>query len=99
GGDPPLFDRFFVGELNPLLAPRPLELGVATRPSPDFFGSGADGVRYGRLAGTASIEYAYQLFRGEGTVHGGDLFAQVGVFGLGESDRLPVDLTFNLGLR
>jgi outer membrane protein insertion porin family len=99
GGDPPLFDRFHVGDLNPLLAPRPLELVVSTRPSPDFFGSGIDEVRAGRVAGTATLEYTFQLFRRARTVHGGDLFAQVGVLGVGETDHLPLDLTFNLGLR
>jgi hypothetical protein len=98
-GDAPLFDRFFVGDLNPLLTPRALDLRLSTRESPDFLGSDIDELSYGRVAGTFAIEYALQLFRWERTVHGGDLFAQIGVIGLGETDDVRVDLTFNAGLR
>ncbi len=98
-GDAPLFDRFYVGDLNPLLPPRALGLVVSDRPSPDIFGDGMDQVTYGRVYTGASIEYAYQLFRGRSAVYGGDLFASVGVFGLGETDELHLDLTLNAGLR
>lgn len=98
-GDAPIFDRFYVGELSWLLTPRPLELVVADRRALDLLGTGMDDVRFGRLAGVASVEYAYQLFRGPRTVHGGDLFVGVGGFGLGETDHLPFDLMFDVGVR
>ena len=98
-GDAPLFDRFYVGDLNPLLPPRALDLVISTRPSPDFLGTGMDELRYGRHTAFFSLEYAYQLFRWARTVHGGDLFASVGMFGLGDADSFAVDLTFNAGLR
>jgi outer membrane protein assembly factor BamA len=98
-GDAPLFDRFYVGDLNPLLTPRALDLRLSTRKSPDFLGGGMDEISYGRVAGAIAFEYAYQLFRWERSVHGGDLFVQVGLIGLGEVDDLHVDLAFNAGLR
>jgi outer membrane protein insertion porin family len=98
-GDAPLFDRFHVGDLNPFLPPRALDLVVSDRPSPDLLGSGMDEVSYGRLYGGVTLEYAYQLFRSGRAVYGGDLFAAVGVFALGETDDARADLTFNAGLR
>src|SRR5262249_17763787 len=35
-GDAPLFDRFYIGDLDPLLPPRALDLRLSTRRSPDF---------------------------------------------------------------
>jgi outer membrane protein insertion porin family len=107
-GDAPRFDRFYVGDVNPLLPPRPLDLVVSTRPDPDLLGTGADRVSFGDLYAGAMLEYSYHLFRHQKTIYGGDLFAQVGVFGLGRAEAgdasdpaggFPLDLTFNLGLR
>lgn len=106
-GDAPGFDRFYVGDWNRLLAPRPLDLVVSTRPTPDFLGASADPPVYGDLAAAFELEYSYRLFRRTRRIYGGDLFVGVGVFGLvsrrsagGTPDggRI-VDLTFDAGLR
>jgi outer membrane protein assembly factor BamA len=100
-GASPRFDQFYVGDVNPLLPPRPLDLLVSTRPSFDLLGTGADQVLSGDVYAGASVEYAFQLFRGPRTVYGGDLFVSVGAYALGSRAPFsaPVDLTFNLGLR
>jgi outer membrane protein assembly factor BamA len=98
-GTVPSFDQFYIGDLNPLLTDRKLDLVVSTRPSPDFFGSGIKDVRYGELELGLAVEYAYQLFRGAKTIYGGDLFASVGLIALGPRADPRADLTFNFGLR
>jgi len=109
-GDAPRFDLFYVGDLNRLLRPRIAGLIVSTRPSPNVFGAAADEALVGELAGRAEVEYAYRLFRRSGLIFGGDVFISAGVFGLASRDQarvrdegllesLPVDLTFDAGLR
>jgi outer membrane protein assembly factor BamA len=98
-GGAPLFDRFYVGDLNPLLPDRKLDLVVSTRPTFDVLGRGADRVRYGDVVAGAGLEYAYQLFRGKKTIYGGDLFLGAGLFALGTRDDLRPDVWLNVGLR
>ncbi|HKA90133.1 MAG TPA: BamA/TamA family outer membrane protein [Haliangiales bacterium] len=100
-GRSPRFDQFYVGDVNPLQPPRPLDLAVSTRGSFDVFSTGADKVVTGDVYGGVSIEYAFQLFRNPRTIYGGDLFVSVGTYGLGSRVPFsaPVDLTFNVGLR
>jgi hypothetical protein len=98
-GSAPRFDRFYIGDLNPLLTDRKLDLVVSTRAAPDIFGTGADEVRYGDLETGVTFEYAYQLFRGRRTIYGGDLFVATGIIGLGGTSDLRMDLALNGGLR
>jgi outer membrane protein insertion porin family len=100
-GQSPRFDQFYVGDLNPLLSPRALDLLVSTRRSLDVFRTEADKVLVGDLYAGGAVEYAYRLFRGPKTIYGGDLFVSVGAYGLGSRAPFsaPVDLTVNLGLR
>ncbi|HLL21323.1 MAG TPA: hypothetical protein VK427_04285, partial [Kofleriaceae bacterium] len=64
------------------------------------------------LGGSATVEYAVQVFRGKGIkrVYGGDLFFGVGMWGLAETanlrardttvwDALPIDLYVDAGIR
>lgn len=96
--DPPGFDRFHRGDLNPLLPPRPLDLVVSTQSPFALFGDGAP--IYGDRAASASLEYAYRLFRRPRRVYGGDLFVGAGLWGLGRTfDDLFVDVLFDAGLR
>lgn len=98
-GGAPLFDRFYVGDINPLLPDRKLDLVVSTRPTFDLLGRNAAAVRYGDVEVQSALEYAYQLFRGKKTIYGGDLFFGVGLFALGTRDDLRPDLWLNGGLR
>src|SRR5262249_8441007 len=58
-GDPARFDQFYVGDINPLMAPRPLDLIVSTRGSFDVFKTGANQVSYGDVYAGGAVEYAY----------------------------------------
>jgi len=109
-GDAPQFDRFYVGDLSRLLAPRTLGLVLSTQPARDFFGTRIEEQRFGILAAVGGVEYAHRLFRRSGHLFGGDLFLGIGIFGLADADTLrvrdanlaeslPIDLSFDVGLR
>jgi outer membrane protein assembly factor BamA len=109
-GDAPYFDRFFVGDLNLLLPPRAFGINFSTQPSRDFLGTGVADHRYDKLAGRLLLEYAVPLWRRHGLFYRGDAFAALGIFALTNPDdlrregaslgqRIPADLTADLGLR
>ena len=109
-GDAPYFDRFFVGDLNMLLPPRAYGINFSTQPSLNFFGTSMAAHRYDKLAARLLLEYAVPLWRRHGLLYRGDAFAAVGVFALTNPDdlrrtgaslgqRIPTDLTADLGLR
>jgi outer membrane protein assembly factor BamA len=109
-GDAPYFDRFFVGDLNLLLAHRALGINFSTLPSRNLLGTDIARHRYDDYAARVLLEYAVPIWRRHGFVYGGDAFAAVGVFGqASEGDfsppggmtwsKLPIDLTGDLGLR
>lgn len=111
-GEAPLFEKFYVGDLSDLLPDRVLELNVDRRPAPNFLGTSIVETRYGEYAARLTTEYRVPLYRGRRSIYGADLFAAAGVYGLAtEADlrqrprgyrgfaAVPIDLTFNLGLR
>jgi outer membrane protein assembly factor BamA len=109
-GDAPYFDRFFVGDLNLLLPPRAYGINFSTQPSRNFLGTAVADHRYDKLAGRLLIEYAVPLWRRHSLLYRGDAFVAFGVFALTNPDdlgrsgaspgqRLPADLTADLGLR
>jgi outer membrane protein assembly factor BamA len=109
-GDAPYFDRFYIGDLNPLLPRRALGMAFSTQSSRDLLGTGIEHQRYGNYAARALIEYAIPMWRRRGFVYGGDFFAAVGVLGLASNGDLrppggltwglaPIDLTADLGFR
>jgi outer membrane protein assembly factor BamA len=109
-GDPPFFDRFFIGDLNLLLPRRALGINFSTLPSRNLLGTSIAHHRYDQYAARALVEYAIPIWRRRGFVYGGDAFAAVGLLGMasvgdfrppGTSgfSSLPIDLTGDLGLR
>jgi len=109
-GDAPYFDRFFVGDLNLLLPPRAFGINFSTQPSRDLLGTNVADHRYDKLAGRLLLEYAVPLWRRHGLFYRGDAFAALGIFtmtnpgdvsrhGASLGQRLPADLTADLGLR
>lgn len=111
-GDAPRFDRIHIADVDHMLTPRALGLVLSTAPPIDILGTRADKPTYGDLGGSATLEYAFQLFRGSGKqrVYGGDVFAGIGVWGLAERvdlrardtglfASLPIDLYADAGLR
>jgi outer membrane protein insertion porin family len=111
-GTAPIFDCFYVGDLTDLLPDRVLDLNFDRRPALNFLGTDIVQVRYGNYAAKVDAEYRVPLYRGARSIYGVDLFGRFGVYGLADettfSDRrlgyvglrrVPVDLTFNAGLR
>jgi hypothetical protein len=109
-GDPPYFDRFFIGDLNLLLPRRALGINFSTLPSRDLLDTSIPHHRYDHYAGRVLVEYAIPIWRRRGLIYGGDAFIAAGLLGMastgdfippGESgfSALPIDLTGDLGIR
>jgi outer membrane protein assembly factor BamA len=111
-GNAPLFERFYVGDLSDLLPDRLLDLNFDRRPAPNFLSTDIVENHYGNYAAKLSAEYRIPLYRGVRSIYGVDFFASFGVYGLAnEQDfvarargyqgfaSVPIDLTFNGGLR
>jgi outer membrane protein assembly factor BamA len=111
-GNAPLFERFYVGDLTDLLPDRVLDLNFDRRPAPNYLNTDIVEIRYGNYAAKLDAEYRVPVYRGTRSIYGVDLFANVGIFGLANEEdfvnpargyrglrTVPIDLTFNAGLR
>ncbi len=111
-GDAPLFEKFYVGDLSDLLPDRVLDLAFDRRAAPNFLGTDIVEIRYGQYAAKLSAEYRIPLYRGHRSVYGVDFFTSAGIYGVANAIDLtqhargysglatvPIDLTFNAGLR
>ena len=111
-GNAPLFEKFYVGDFTDLLPDRVLDLNFDRRAAPNFFGTDIAEVRYGQYAAKVSAEYRIPLYRGRRSIYGVDLFGSAGIYGVADARDLsdpprgysgfatvPIDFTFNLGLR
>lgn len=111
-GNAPVFERFYVGDLSDLLPSRMLGLNVDRRPSHNFLKTDIIEIRYGTYAAKVFGEYRIPLYRSSRSIYGIDIFALTGLFGLADEQditnppsgysawrRIPIDLTFNLGLQ
>jgi outer membrane protein insertion porin family len=111
-GNAPLFERFYVGDLSDLLPDRVLDMNFDRRPPLNYLGTDIVEIRYGNYAAKVNAEYRIPLYRGTRSIYGVDLFGSFGVYGLAnEADfvnpargyrgfaTVPIDLTFNAGLR
>ena len=82
-GAAPLFDRFFVGDLNSFLPPRAMGLNFSTQPSRNLLGTSIAGHRYDKFAARVLVEYSVPLWRRHRWIYNGDAFIAVGAFGMG----------------
>jgi outer membrane protein assembly factor BamA len=109
-GDAPIFERYFLGDLDPLMPSRALGLTLSTLPPRNLLRSGISRERYAPLAGRLMVEYVVPLFRGGRQVYGGDIFFDLGLIALATYDdvrvrqadgwqAVPIDLIFDVGLR
>ncbi|MCC6554399.1 MAG: BamA/TamA family outer membrane protein [Polyangiaceae bacterium] len=111
-GDAPFFEKFYVGDFTDLLPDRLLDLAPDRRQPPNLLGTDIIEVRYGDFAGKLEAEYRIPIYTGRGSIYGMDLFAAAGIYGVATRreiteppsgyeglSRIPVDLTYNLGLR
>jgi hypothetical protein len=111
-GDAPLFMRFYVGDLSDFLPDRALDLNFDRRPPPNFLHTNVAEMRYEEVAARFVGEYRIPLYRGHRSIYGIDLYGSAGFFALASKrdfsapargyagfSKVPIDLTFNLGLR
>jgi outer membrane protein insertion porin family len=111
-GNAPLFERFYVGDFSDLLPDRVLGLNFDRRPAPNLLDTDIVEVRYGDYAAKLDAEYRVPLYRGSRSIYGVDFFASLGLYSVASQidltdpprgyhglARVPVDLTFDLGLR
>lgn len=111
-GDAPLFEKFYVGDYTDLRPHRALDLAFDRRAAPNFFNTTIAEVRYGDYAARVNAEYRVPIYRGRKSIYGVDFFGSVGLYAVANGRDLerrargydglqtvPLDLTFNLGLR
>jgi outer membrane protein assembly factor BamA len=111
-GTAPLFEKFYVGDFSDLLPDRVLDLNFDRRPAPNFLGTDIQEVRYGQYAAKFNLEYRIPLYRGTRSVYGVDFFGSAGAYAVADGRDItqpargysgfatvPLDLTFNLGLK
>ncbi|MGH7438986.1 MAG: BamA/TamA family outer membrane protein, partial [Polyangiaceae bacterium] len=111
-GNAPLFERFYVGDLSDLLPDRVLDLNFDRRPAPNLLDTDIVEVRYGNYAAKLDAEYRIPVYRGTRSIYGVDFFTSLGLYGVASQEDIvdaprgykglsmvPVDLTFDLGLR
>jgi hypothetical protein len=111
-GNAPRFDRIHISDVNRMLTQRALGLVLSNAPPLDILTTRDDKPSYGDLGGSATVEYAFRLFRGIGpkSLYGGDLFVGTGIWGLAQLAEyqyrdtslwkaLPIDLYVDAGLR
>lgn len=111
-GEAPFFEKFYVGDFTDLLPDRVLDLAPDRRQPPNFLDTDIIEVRYGDFAAKLDVEYRVPIYTGTRSIYGIDLFGSLGLYGVAArrdlSDppsgyhgarRVPIDLTYNLGLR
>jgi outer membrane protein insertion porin family len=108
-GSAPIFDRFFVGDLDLFLPPRALGLNFSTQPSRSWLGTTISTHRFDDFAARVLFEYSIPLWRRHRLIYSGDAFAAAGAFGMASRDlgdilesRLsawPISLTADVGFR
>ncbi|MEM9692586.1 MAG: BamA/TamA family outer membrane protein [Myxococcota bacterium] len=111
-GDAPFFEQFYVGDYSDLLPDRILGLSPDRRQPPNLFDTSIIEIRYGQFAAKVETEYRIPLYTGGSSIYGIDFFGALGLYGVANErdfrdppsgynglSRVPVDLTYNLGLR
>jgi len=110
-GDPPFFERFFIGDLHPYIPDRVLGLNFARRRGPNLIDGTIVEQRYETFAARAGFEYRLPLARsGPDDPYGVEIFFGAALLSLGTPDELaetdfadrepfPIDLALDFGLR
>jgi outer membrane protein assembly factor BamA len=111
-GNAPFFEKFYVGDFTDLLPDRVLDLAPDRRQPPNLLDTDIIEVRYGDFAAKVEGEYRIPIYAGRSSVYGIDLFGSFGFWGVASRRdltdppsgyrgfrRVPLDLTYNLGLR
>ena len=111
-GDVPFFYKFYASDLSDLIPSRMLELNIDRRAPPNLLDTSAREMRAQELAGRADLEYAIWVYESQDALRGLQIYGSVGVYALMDRAdlrvaipgyagfaRVPLDLTFDVGLR
>jgi outer membrane protein insertion porin family len=111
-GSAPFFYDFYAADVSDLLPSRVLELNLDRRRTLNLLGTSIVEMDMEDLAGRIDFEYQLPIFRGGGVVHGIDAYAGAGIFMLASRrdlrvsisgyegfSRIPIDLTFDIGVQ
>jgi outer membrane protein insertion porin family len=111
-GNPPFFYDFYAADLSDLLPARVLELNLDRRRTLNLLGTSIVEMDMEDLAARLDFQYQLPLHRGGGFVRGVDAYAGAGIFLLARREdlrvalsgyhglaRVPLDLTFDLGVQ
>jgi outer membrane protein insertion porin family len=113
-GDAPFFYRFHASDMTDLIPARLLEMELDRRPPPNLLGTSIVFMRNEEVALRADIEYNVSLLRHgrRGGLRGAHAYFNVGTYLLADiqdlefavpgfegASGIPIDLTFDLGIR
>jgi hypothetical protein len=111
-GDAPFFFKFYLADLTDLIPSRVLEMNIDDRAPPNLLGTSIAEMRSQELAGRVDFEYSLPIYRGRGGLRaingyfGGGLYTlanrrdlALGVPGYEGASKIPIDLTFDFGVR
>ncbi len=111
-GDAPFFYKFYASDLSDLIPSRILEMNIDNRAPPDFFGNAVAEMRAEEVAGRLDVEYGLPLYRSDGGIRAINAYLGVGLYALADRNdlrvaipgyeglsRIPIDFTFDLGVR
>jgi hypothetical protein len=111
-GETPFFYRFYVADLSDLIPSRVLGLNLDRRAPPNLLDTSVREMRAQELAGRVDLEYSLWLWEGADEIRGLVVYGLVGVYALLDREdlevaipgyegfaRVPLDLTFDVGVR
>ncbi|MCB9613600.1 MAG: BamA/TamA family outer membrane protein [Sandaracinus sp.] len=111
-GQAPFFHQFHIADLTDLVPGRMLEMQLDRRRAPNFFGTAIAPMRVEEVAARVDVQYELPLYRSRKGLRALDLYVNGGLLLLADwrdlrvavpgyegAARLPVDLTFDIGLR
>lgn len=113
-GDAPFFYKFNASDMTDLIPSRLLEMQLDRRAPPNLLGTAIAFMRNEEVAVRADIEYNVSLLRHDrrGGLRGAHAYVNVGTYlladlqdlqfavpGLRGASRVPIDLTFDIGVR
>jgi hypothetical protein len=111
-GQAPFFHQFHIADLTDLVPGRMLEMQLDRRPAPNLFGSAIEPMRVEEVAARVDVQYELPLYRSRGGLRALDLYVNGGLLLLADwrdlrvavpgyegAARMPLDFTFDVGLR
>ena len=112
-GDAPFFYKFHVSDLTDLIPSRVLDMQIDRRPAKDLLGTTVRYMQNEEIAWRLDVQYDFAVYRTlrRPSLRGLNLYFNVGLYGLADPldfrvavpgfdgfSRVPVDLTFDLGV-